>query len=87
MENLRDLYRFLWRRNPNDPPDPYRFKVILMESTDDPYLSAATIHHHLDHIIQTSTDEEVIAAARLIKMTMYKDDLILALKDLATAIK
>lgn len=87
MKNLRDLYRFLWRRNPNEPPDAYRFNVILVGSTDGPYLSAATIHHHLDNIIQTSMDEEVIAAARLIKARLYIDDLILSFRDIATAIK
>ena len=50
-------------------------------------LSAATIHHHLNHVMENVEDEYVLKAAQLVKIRMYIDDLILALENLEEAIK
>ena len=85
--NLRDLYRFLWNRNPDQLPSAYRFLSMLMEARDSPYMSSATIHLHLDEIISTSKDEEEVKMAKLAKTRLYIDDILLALNSPREAIK
>ena len=47
IENIRDLYRFLWSSEPNVPPKAYRFVGALMGGTDTPYVASAVVIHHI----------------------------------------
>ena len=58
-----------------------------MGAGDSPYMSLATIHLHLDEIINNSKDEEEVKIAKLIKIRLYIDDLLLALDSPREAIK
>lgn len=49
-ESDRDLTRFFWLSNPEDPESEfqvYRFKTVLFGSTSSPFMLNATLHHHL----------------------------------------
>ena len=49
-ESDRDLTRFFWLSNPEDPESKfqvYRFKTVLFGSTSSPFMLNATLHHHL----------------------------------------
>ena len=49
-EDDRDFTRFLWLSdpmNPNSELKVYRFKVVLFGATSSPFMSNATLHHHL----------------------------------------
>ena len=87
VSNLRDLYRFLWNKDPDQIPSAHRFLSMLMGARDSPYASSATIRHHLAEIIATSKDEEEVKIAILVKARLYIDDLILALSCIEEAIK
>ena len=88
MEDLRDLYRFLWNEGDSKlAPQAYRFLSMLQGATDSPYISAATIHKHLDDVIAKADDPDTIKAAELIKLRLYIDDLVLSLGSIKEAIK
>lgn len=63
VDDLRDLYRFLWHADSCKDPDIYKFISVLMGGRDSPYVANATIRHHLDKIIAESEDEEEVKAA------------------------
>ena len=86
IENNRDLFRFLWSPDKDDMPKHYRFCKMLMGCRCSPFQSNSVIEHHLDHLINTSTDEKVVEASLLLKQMMYIDDVILALRSVGQAI-
>ncbi|XP_063411556.1 uncharacterized protein LOC134694475 [Mytilus trossulus] len=48
-ENDRDVTRFFWLQNPNNPNSPlitYRFKVVLFGATCSPFILSATLMKH-----------------------------------------
>ena len=80
VEDLRDLYRFLWNEEDSKlAPQAYRVLAMLQGASDSPYISAATIHKHLDDVIAKADDPDTIKAAELIKLRLYIDDLVLSL--------
>jgi hypothetical protein len=50
VENNRNVTRFLWLSNSNDPNSPlitYRFRVVLFGTTCSPFILNATVLKHL----------------------------------------
>ena len=78
LENSRDAFRFLWNKDPSEPPNVYRFRKMLMGSRCSPFQANSVIEHHLDMLIASSTDDEIIEACKLLKKFRYIDDIILS---------
>ena len=87
MQNNRDLYRLLWTSHKHNVPKVYRFCKLLLGCTCSPFQANNVIDHHLNHLIETSTDAKVVKASHLLKEMMYIDDVILALKSVNEAIE
>ena len=87
VSNLWDLHRFLWNKDSDQLPRGYRFLSMVIGARDSPYMSSATIHHHLDEIIHNSEEEEEVKIAKLIKIRLYIDGLLLSLDSPREAIK
>ena len=86
LENTRDAFRFLWSDNAHEDPEVYRFCKMLIGCRCSPFQSNSVIEHHLDHLINTNTDDKIVAAAKLLKQMMYADDVITALNSIDDAI-
>ena len=57
-----------------------------MGSRCSPFQANSVIEHHLDMLIASSTDEEIIEACKLLKKFRYIDDILLALENPEQAI-
>ena len=69
-ERDRDVTRFLWLRNPDDPDSnliTYRFKSVLFGATCSPFILHATLTRHLD-------DNAQIWVSDLLKKDLYVDN-------------
>ena len=81
-EEDRDITRFLWLSDPNDPTskfDAYRFKSVLFGATSSPFILNATLDKHLSQY-----DEPV---AEDIKGNIYVDDLVTGVQEEDEAVK
>ena len=74
MGNSRDAFRFLWNKDPSEQPNVYRFRNMLMGIRWSPFQANSVIEHHLDSLIASSEDEEMIEACELFKQFRYIDD-------------
>ena len=58
----RDFTRFFWLSNPEDPESKfqvYHLKTVLLGSTSSPFMSNATLHHHLaEHNTPVAEDKK-----------------------------
>ena len=71
-ERDRDVTRFLWLSNPDDPDSnlvTYRFKSVLFRATCSPFILHATLTKHLD-------DNNQIWVSDLLKKDLYVDNVI-----------
>ena len=70
-EENRDSLRFLWKPRNSEVILHYRNKVLPFGITCSPFLSMATIHHHVEKYLEYSP-----LASNELRNSMYIDDLI-----------
>ena len=75
-ETDRDMLRFLWLKDPNDPNSEiahFRFTRLVFGLRPSPAILASTIRHHLDALLSEEFKPEFIEA---LKNSLYVDDLV-----------
>ena len=75
-ETDRDMLRFLWLKDPNDPNSEiahFRFTRLVFGLRPSPAILASTIRHHLDALVSEEFKPEFIEA---LKNSLYVDDLV-----------